>query len=73
MLKVEFISYFEAGATALALIFTFFNYYITLRLNSIDQRIKRLEEFEKYSKKNFDLIFKISGQLDVILDRWFKK
>ncbi len=70
---MEFISYFEAGATALALIFTFFNYYITLRLNSIDQRIKRLEEFEKYSKKNFDLIFKISGQLDVILDRWFKK
>lgn len=70
---MEFISYFEAGATALALIFTSFNYYITLRLNSIDQRIKRLEEFEKYSKKNFDLIFKISGQLDVILDRWFKR
>lgn len=66
---MQYLSYFEAGTVVLASLLTLFNYFISLRLKGIEERIKRLEEFERYSKKNFELIFKISGQIDTIIKR----
>ena len=64
---MEFVGLFEASLSALALILTFFNYLISLRLKSIETRIEKLEIFEKSALKNFEILHKISGQIEILI------
>ena len=58
---------FEVSVSALDLILTFFNYLISLRLKSIETRIEKLEIFEKSALKNFEILHKISGQIEILI------
>lgn len=62
--------YVEVGIFILASIFTFLNFFINLRLSVIEERLTKLEDFEKKSQKSFEVLFKISGQIDIILERF---
>lgn len=63
----DYFTLVEASISILAFFLTAFNYYITLRLKSIENRITRLESFESEAKKDIKLLHTINGKLDMLL------
>ena len=64
---MQYINFFEAGISVLAFALGFLNYILSLRLKTIEEKIKDLDEFKQSADKKFEVLHKMSGQLEFIV------
>ncbi|TWO30355.1 hypothetical protein [Campylobacter hyointestinalis] len=61
------LNYIEPLITVLVVVLTALNWLINQKLQILNQRVTRLEEFEKTSQDAFRLLREIKGKIDMLL------
>lgn len=64
------LNYIEPLITVLVVILTALNWLIKQRISLIEQRVTRLEDFEKTSQEAFKLLREIKGKIDMLLKNY---
>ncbi|EAJ9257420.1 TPA: hypothetical protein RPV57_001595 [Campylobacter fetus] len=61
------IEYLEPMTTIVVLALTALNWLINQKIKILENRIDRLEDFEKNSAESFRLLREIKGKIDILL------
>lgn len=61
------LNYIEPLITVLVVVLTALNWLINQKLQILNQRVTRLEDFEKTSQDAFRLLREIKGKIDMLL------
>lgn len=61
------LNYIEPLITVLVVVLTALNWLINQKIQILNQRVTRLEEFEKTSQEAFRLLREIKGKIDMLL------
>ncbi|RAZ57425.1 hypothetical protein [Campylobacter hyointestinalis] len=64
------LNYIEPLITVLVVVLTALNWLIKQRISLIEQRVTRLEDFEKTSQEAFKLLREIKGKIDMLLKNY---
>lgn len=67
---MDLLKYIDPIITLAVIILTALNWLIKQKISLIEQRVTRLEDFEKTSQEAFKLLREIKGKIDMLLKNY---